>query len=360
VDLVVRRDTHSPARDPFAYYALPRIPTLRIEQAPVPASGLAQRAGFLAFAFGRALGSSRADIIFTRDLGIASALLALPRAVRAPIVYESHGYAPEVAAALPELLATATPPSAAKLHRLARREAQVWQRADGYVTITQALADELTARFKPRDLLAVAHDGVRLDPQRKFPPLPDARPATVGYAGHLYAWKGVDLLLQAIARVPTVRGLIVGGHEAEPDLGRCRALAATLGIADRVTFTGYVEPPRVGEWLRRATILVLPNPASAISTRATSPLKLFEYMAAGRAIVASDLPAIREVVRDGQTALLVPPGDANALAQGIEALSSDGARARTLALAAWRDVADFSWSRRAERIEHLLEAIRRR
>ena len=57
-------------------------------------------------------------------------------------------------------------------------------------------------------------------------------------------------------------------------------------------------------------MLVLPNPASAISTHFTSPLKLFEYMAAGRAIVASDLPAIREVLRDGENALLVTPGDA--------------------------------------------------
>ena len=56
-------------------------------------------------------------------------------------------------------------------------------------------------------------------------------------------------------------------------------------------------------------MLVLPNPASAISSAFTSPLKLFEYMASGRPIVASDLPSLREVLRDGENALLVAPGN---------------------------------------------------
>jgi glycosyltransferase involved in cell wall biosynthesis len=357
VDLVVRRDTHTPARDPFAYYGLAPAKTLRIEHAPVPAGGIAQRAGFIAFAAGRAAGQTRADVIYTRDLGIASTLLSMPGRMRAPLVYESHGYAPDVAAALPELLATATTPSPAKLRRLARREAFVWSHADGYVTITQALADELTRRLGPRARLAVAHDGVRPSQAVTAPPASSAE--VVGYAGHLYAWKGVDVLLQALARVPEAAGLIIGGHEQEPDLARCRALAASLGIADRVTFTGYVDPPRVPALLQRATILVLPNPESAISTHYTSPLKLFEYMAAARAIVASDLPAIREVVRAGETAVLVPPGDPQAIADAIRALRADPERAQRLARAARERVADFSWARRAERIEQVLDAVRR-
>ena len=111
--------------------------------------------------------------------------------------------------------------------------------------------------------------------------------------------------------VPGARGLIIGGHEQESDLGRVKALAAELGIADRVTFTGHVAPRDVDARLAEARVLVLPNPASAISTRFTSPLKLFEYMAARRPIVATSLPAIREVLRDEVNALLVEPGDAD-------------------------------------------------
>jgi glycosyltransferase involved in cell wall biosynthesis len=180
----------------------------------------------------------------------------------------------------------------------------------------------------------------------------------VAYAGHLYAWKGVEILLEALALVPGVRGLIVGGHEAEPDLDRVRALAERLRIAARVTFTGLVAPARVPDLLRSATILALPNPASAISNRFTSPLKLFEYMAAGRAIVASDLPSVREILHDGVDALLVAPGDANALAGAIRRLVAEPALAEQLGRRAAEAAPGYSWGRRAERLEALFtEAI---
>jgi glycosyltransferase involved in cell wall biosynthesis len=292
----------------------------------------------------------------TRDLGVASVLLALPRALRPPLVYESHGYAPDVAAALPDLVATATRPSAGKLQRLATREARVWQRADGYVTITAALRQELERRFGSRDRISVVPDGVRVGPHPVGPErqLPDR---VVAYAGHLYAWKGVDVLLEALARMPDVRGLIVGGHASEPDLARTKSVAERLGLAGRITFTGLVEPARVPELLSQASVLVLPNTASAISTRFTSPLKLFEYMAAARPIVASDLPSIREILTDGGNALLVAPGNAEALAGAVERLLADPGLAARLARAALEAVPAYSWERRAERLEALFADV---
>ena len=358
VDLIVRPDTHKPQRNPFEYYGVPVVPSLRLERAPVSGPAPARRLGFLAFAAGRSIGQ-RADLIFTRDLGVAALLLRLPSGVRPPVVYESHGYAPDVSAALPELIATAKPPSAAKLRRLARREVAVWTGADGYVTITQGLADDLRDRFGARPNVAVVADGVRIDTVRTWQPSPSVTPLAA-YAGHLYPWKGVDVLLRALAQAPGVAGLIVGGHDAEPDLARTKALAQTLGVAPRVTFTGLVPPTAVADTLRRATMLVLPNPASAISTRFTSPLKLFEYMAAGRAIVASDLPAIREVLSDGRDGLLVPPGDPEALAHALERLAGDPPLAERLGRAAFDRAPEFSWDRRAERLEALFERIRRR
>jgi glycosyltransferase involved in cell wall biosynthesis len=167
----------------------------------------------------------------------------------------------------------------------------------------------------------------------------------------------VDVVLQALAQVPHARGLIVGGHEREPDLERLRRLTGELGIGERVTFTGLVEPGRVPELLARAFVLALPNPASAISTHFTSPLKLFEYMAAGRPIVASDLPSIREVLADGDTALLVAPGDAQALAAAIRRLDEDRTLAAELAGRALARSRDYSWSRRAERLETLFDDV---
>jgi glycosyltransferase involved in cell wall biosynthesis len=126
-------------------------------------------------------------------------------------------------------------------------------------------------------------------------------------------------------------------------------------VADRIEFTGLIAPGAVPPLLASADILVLPNLPSSISSRFTSPLKLFEYMAAGRAIVASDLPAIREVLRDGVNAVLVPPGDAEALAAALGRLAQDPALARRIALAAFDDAAQYSWARRAARLEPVLE-----
>ena len=358
VHMVVRPDTEQPPRDPYTFYGLARLDRLSIEPAPVSGPALARRLGYLAFALGRTMGKGRPDVVLTRDLGVAAFLLRLPRALRPPVVYESHGFAPEVAAALPALVATATPPSPAKLRRLAARESAAWREADGYVTITRGLAGALEERFGPRPRIAVIPDGVRVD-LTPTPPEPEPRSdrAVVAYAGHLYAWKGVDVLLEALAAVPEADGLIVGGHRREPDLARLEALGRTLGIASRVTFTGLVEPPAVRALLSRATVLVLPNPASAISSHFTSPLKLFEYMAAGRPIVASDLPAMREVLTPDVHALLVPPGSAAALAEGIRRILSDRGLGERLASAAAAAVEHYTWDCRATRLEALLAAV---
>ncbi|MEO6212246.1 MAG: glycosyltransferase family 4 protein [Vicinamibacterales bacterium] len=354
VRLIVKPDTRSPARDPFEFYGLPPTKLLVIERANTPpGAGLLQRVAYLSFVVGRAFGKDRADVIMTRDLGVAAALLRMPRSMRAPLVYESHGYAPDVAAALPDLVATATAPRPSKLKRLAAREAHVWSAADAYVTITAGLADELTNRLGSRERLAIVPDGMRMPPA--LTEAPAAR--EIAYAGHLYAWKGVDVLVRAVAQLPATHALIIGGHEEEPDIGRLRALASELGIADRVTFAGHVAPANVAAHLAAAAVLVLPNPASAISNRFTSPLKMFEYMAAGRAIVASDLPAIREVLRDNENALLVEPGNVDALAHGVRRLLDDRELAARLSRAAFADAPQYSWSRRAERLDVVLTAV---
>jgi glycosyltransferase involved in cell wall biosynthesis len=371
VHLIVRPDTHTPARDPYVYYGLPRVPGLDIEPAPVLGPSAARRLAFLAFAAGRTLRTGRGQLVMTRDLGVASTLLHLPRALRPPLVYESHGYAPEVAEAMPDLLATADKPSASKLRRLTRREARVWRDADGYVTITRGLRDALIEFFGERPRTAVIPDGVAVSADASRNPRAnedaeqrpsettgpaDPRPLAA-YAGHLYPWKGADVLIEALARVPEVDGLIVGGHPQEPDLERLRTLAQRLGLEQRITFAGMVAPSAVAALLKRATMLALPNPASAIATRFTSPLKLFEYMAAGRPIVASNLPAIREVLTDNVDALLVPPGDAGALADAIRRLARDPALGERLSRAALDLVPQYTWTRRAERLESLFDEV---
>ena len=363
VTMIVRPDTHTPPRDPYAFYGLARLGSLHIDVAPVTGPQAARRTGYLTFALGRALGRARQEVILTRDLSLAWLLLHLPAALRAPLVYEAHAIAADAAAARPELLSTAEPASPAKLRRLRARDARVWRSADGYVTITAGLARELAQRFGPRDRIAVIPDGVRPPspavvqaPGREFGEA-SAAPFTIGYAGHLYPWKGVDLVIEAVTALPDTRGLIVGGHEREPDLARLQQMARDLDCASRVTFTGPVPPPAVAARLREADVLVLPNRPSAISTDFTSPLKLFEYMASGRPIVASDLPSFREILRDGENALLVEAGNPQALVAAIARIQKDPELGARLARQAASDAGDYTWARRAERLETHLTAI---
>jgi glycosyltransferase involved in cell wall biosynthesis len=163
--------------------------------------------------------------------------------------------------------------------------------------------------------------------------------------------------VEAVAALEATRAVIVGGHEEEPDLARVKALAAERGCASRITFTGLIPPADVAARLRDTDVLILPNPASAISTSFTSPLKLFEYMASGRPIVASGLPSLREVLRDGENALLVEPGNAPALTAGIRRIKDDPALGERLARQALADVQQFTWGRRAERLEALFADV---
>jgi glycosyltransferase involved in cell wall biosynthesis len=357
VDLVVRPDTHTPARDAFAYYGVPRDRPLTVTAVATPDHPATRRAGYLAHTLRLAVGADDVDILYTRDLAVASMLLAVPSAMRAPLVYESHGFAPAVSAAMPVLMAGGQAPTDRKTRRLERREHRVWRQADGYVTITHGLLTELEGRYGTRSRVAVAPDGARVP--KVCPPLPDSgtRRPVIGYAGHLYPWKGIDVLLDAVSEMPDADALVIGGLAGESDLARVRALADRLAPG-RVTFAGQLDPPHVAARLAAADVLVVPNTVSRLSATYTSPLKLFEYMASGRPIVASNLPSLREVLTDGETAVLAEPGNATSLRAALRRVLADRTLAASLAARAFDAVQSYSWDRRAERVVSLLEKVR--
>ncbi len=356
VTLAVRADTATPPRDPFLFYGLPRTPGFHVDTLATPRPPRARRLAFLAGALRLAASASPDTVVFTRDLGLASWLLNLPKSRRCRVVFESHGLSAAVAREMPALLGRPDlMPPASKLRRLERREARVWKHAAAYVGITRALLDDLAALYGARTRVFLAPDGA--SPAGPLPP-PDRDTFIAGYAGHLYPWKGVDVFVQALAHAPGVRGLLVGGHPGEADLERITRLAGELGVGDRLTITGLVPPTEVRRTVAPAAVLVLPNPASAISERYTSPLKLFEYLTMGRAIVASDLASVREVVEDGRTALLVPPGDARALGAALLRLRDNPSMTTALGAAALAVSASYTWEARAERVEAALEAAR--
>lgn len=356
VTLLVRPDTMRPARDPWLFYGAPRQEGLNIARLP-PLPGALRRGAYLSAALGRAI-SVFPDAVFTRDLTLADMLLRLPKTLRPPVIYESHGYAPAVTAERPRTLTGASPASSQKLRRLTRRESRVWRTAAGYITLTRVHQQELEDRFGTRPNSAVIPDGVRLDPSRVLQaPVSDA-PFTVTYAGHLYPWKGVDVLVKALVELPGALLRIVGGQPGETDHVRLDALARELGVTERVTFTGWQPPASVATELARANCLVLPNTRTHTSERYTSPLKLFEYLAAGRPVVASDLAALREVLRHEENALLVEPDSPPALAAAIRRVMGDPTLASGLSSRAFDAAAYYGWETRAQRIEVVLDAAR--
>ncbi len=355
VVLVVRPDTAPAARDPFEFYGVAPLLRLTIFEISGHGGPRRRRVQFFKAAY-KIQKSHRTAVVYTRDLGLAALFLRLPRPYRPRLVYESHGIAPIVSAETPDLLGNGRERSSAtKLRRLDRRERRVWTRASAYVTITRGLADDLTTRYGGRPHVFVVPDGAYAADAVNAHDGGHAAPPIAAYAGHLYPWKGVDVFVRALALAPNVRGLIVGGHPGEPDRARIEKLAQETGVADRLEITGLLPPTKVSASLSRATMLVLPNTASATSQRFTSPLKLFEYLQIGRPIVASDLPSLREVLTD-KTALFVPPGDSPALARALERLAADPDACTSLGNAARALAPDYTWARRAERLDAVFDA----
>lgn len=171
----------------------------------------------------------------------------------------------------------------------------------------------------------------------------------VVYTGHLYGWKGVGTLLEAATHMPDVRFYLVGGTPKDVDEHRER-----YAPYENITFIGHVPHEVVPLWQAAADMLVLPNTAKEeIAAHYTSPMKLFEYMASGRPIVASRLPAITEVV-DETMAYLFTADDASDLARAINTVLTDPDAARLRAGAARTHVQMFSWTERAARLNRVV------
>jgi glycosyltransferase involved in cell wall biosynthesis len=295
----------------------------------------------------------RWDFVYTRDLVLASLALRLGKL---PLIYEAHTVAAVFAEERARLYEGERAPSSSKLSRLDSRERRVCRGASGVVAITRALRDALQERHGALPPSRVIPDGARVDavPSKREGP---RSPPRVYYVGQLYPWKGVDVLVEAMRLVESADLVVIGGLPPEPDLDRLKRLASKLGLEDRLRFRGFVPPSELPAETAQADVFAIPLLDSTTARLFTSPLKLFEAMASGRPLVASDLPSIREILTHEENALLVPPGNPRALAAAIERLLRDRELSRRLAARAAEDVKAYSWERRAEAIEEFLRAL---
>ncbi|BAM02789.1 putative glycosyltransferase [Phycisphaera mikurensis NBRC 102666] len=225
--------------------------------------------------------------------------------------------------------------------RLVEAQRRRWLPA--VVCINRADAAAFAAAGMEPERLHVAPSGVDL---RAFGGLPEpdllgGGPPRVAYLGRLSEDRGLGLLL-ALHRRGVLRLSLAGDADT--------AFEPPPGVASR----GFVPPREVPALLGATDLVLLPYQPRLAHAGSISPIKLFEAMAAGRPVIASDLPAIREVVRDGVNGLLVPPADADAWAAAVARLRADPGLARRLADAARTDAAAYAWPQRARVVARAL------
>ncbi|MDO8482536.1 MAG: glycosyltransferase family 4 protein [bacterium] len=159
--------------------------------------------------------------------------------------------------------------------------------------------------------------------------------------------KGIEILLKAIKSVASCKLLVVGGNSEDVEF--YKKIATEHGIIERVIFVGLVSHKKVPMYLASADVLVAPFPKNDHYEFYMSPMKIFEYMASNRPIVASNLESIREILPEN-SAVFVVAGDAPALAAGIVELMADKEKASRYASNALAAASQYTWEKRTERI----------
>ncbi|HEY9497363.1 MAG TPA: glycosyltransferase [Intrasporangium sp.] len=248
------------------------------------------------------------------------------------------------------------------------REAELSAAADHVVTISRALRDDLIAVGVPAERISLvpnAVDASLLDRSANGTTPSRARARLglpedgfwVGTVSSIVDYEGLDVLVRAVALLRQeglpVRCAIVGDGVARPGLGR---LAERLGIEDLVMLPGRVPRDEAIAWHQALDAFVVPRLDTEVC-RTVTPLKPIEAMALGRPVVASDLPALAEVVADPATGLVAAPGDPVALAAALHRLAADPDLVARLGGNGRRFARTRTWEAQAETYRTIYERL---
>lgn len=239
-----------------------------------------------------------------------------------------------------------------------RRELAVLAGADLRVAVSEQLASAV--REQAGEPTVVVPNGVAAELFARLPDRLVARRAlglppdvpVLAFTGALRPWHGLDVAIRALSMLPGVRLAVAGTGPVQGDLAQA---ADRLGVGGRVHWLGAVAHDRVPWLLAAADVGLAPYPA--LSDFAFSPLKVYEYRAAGLPVIASDLGQLRELVADGRTGRLVTPGDPVALAGAVCNVLGNPQLAAAAAAARPAVLAAESWDARAARLTELFAAL---
>lgn len=223
------------------------------------------------------------------------------------------------------------------------------------ISITHGMKDRLVALGLPGDKILVAPDAVDIamfdiamtkKEAREKLSLPSEK-RIVLYTGTIHEpWKGVGTLYEAMKQLDDRHLCVIVGGKPH----YVNTFSALNPPVPQAHFAGHRPHAEIPLYLRAADVVVVPNSAKSETSRIyTSPLKLFEYMASERPMVASDLPSIREVINE-HDAILVTPDDPEALARGIKQIFENEPYALSLARHAREKVNHYTWDMRAKSI----------
>lgn len=296
-----------------------------------------------AWALRRLLAQQRFDVIHAHWLipqGLVAVLAGATR--RVPMLCTSHGGDLfGLRGALPS-----------RLKRL------VLARCRAVTVVSQAMREAVLA-LRPGQAVQVVPMGTDLTSRFTPPAQPARTPGGLLFAGRLVEKKGVRYLLDAVARLRAAgRAVTLTVAGDGPQRAALQAQARQLGIDDAVAFVGAVDHARLAQLFQTAAVAVVPSVVAADGDQEGFGLVIVEAMGCGCPVVASRLPAIDDIVIDGETALLAPPADAAALAATLGAVLDDPAGAERRALAAReRALAHFDWHGVVDRYAALLHAL---
>jgi glycosyltransferase involved in cell wall biosynthesis len=237
-------------------------------------------------------------------------------------------------------------------------ERRVLHDADIAVAVSAEVAHKIKT-VAPRARCIVVENGAEVERFRDLPSRATARrrlglPAAATFAafiGALRPWHGVDVAIYAIARTPHVHLVVVGDGPVRADL---YDLAEELGVLHRVHFLGQRAHEDVAACLAAADMALAPYPAT--DGFSFSPLKLYEYLAAGTPVIASAIGQIPAALANGHFGTLVPPGDVDALASAMLRVPFDRACAERAGIGRQHALAHHGWNDRARRIAASVEA----
>ncbi len=227
-------------------------------------------------------------------------------------------------------------------------EKEIFKNSDLIICITQNLKNQIIKIFNSdRRKIHVIPDAVK----DKWLEIKKEKGEYIFYAGNFKKWKGVEVLIEAMKYLPNEKLLLAGeGKELKNLMNKVKK----LNLENQVKFLGYIPHGKVLFYLAKSKFGILPNIEEETSNF-TSPLKLFEYMALGLPIIASNIPVFREILTHGENAWFFESGNPQALAEAIKFLSENSQIAKSLALKAKEQAKNYTFTKRAEKIKKLIE-----